>query len=319
MNNFLKPIIIGSILSLFLCLIIFRITSLESSNKTQIEHSQNLETIFFLHIEEDTVIQPNTIIEFPELNGYGDAMVKLKGEHFFKTTHSNLGSESKFDFTYFDKFRSFLYLIDNFYYIDSIIPEKSSNNLLIFSKSGKPIFSLFEVDSQDIISFSEYLEFKSIIQNNLENTHVFTLNRIFHYKIESLIKTFFSSILPDSTFDVNEALNVITFFEIIENNKPFSSNDYIKKVQQEFVSQFDYEVNTLLHSYTAHYNTVVNFDTEKNIENFKLNNFIKVPKNDNDVCFVKIPDNVQIDYSTIGEINFTFKGYTLDAYNCNEK
>tara|TARA_Y100000588_G_scaffold48899_1_gene46060 strand:+ start:18824 stop:19783 length:960 start_codon:yes stop_codon:yes gene_type:complete len=319
MNNFLKPILIASTLSLFLCLIIFGITSHDSSNKTQIENSQNLETVFFLHISKNTVIQRDTIIEFPELNEYGDAMVKLKGEHFFKTTHSNLGSESKFDFTYFDKFRSFLYLIDKFYYIDSIIPEKSSDNLFILSSGGKPIFSLFEVDSQDIISFSEYLEFKSIIQNNLENTHVFTLNRIFHYKIESLIKTFFSSILPDSTFNVNEALNIITFFEIIENNKPFSSNDYIKKVQQEFVSQFNYEVNTLLHSYTVHYNTVVNFDTEKNIENFKLNNYIKVPKNDNDVCFVKIPDNVEIDYSTIGEINFTFKGYTLDAYNCNEK
>ena len=221
MNNFLKSILIGSILSLFLCLIIFGITSHDSSNKTQIENSQNLETVFFLHISKNTVIQRDTIIEFPDLGGYGDDRVKLKGEHFFKATHSNLGSESKFDFTYFDKFRSFLYLIDKFYYIDSIIPEKSSDNLFILSSGGKPIFSLFEVDSQDIISFSEYLEFKSIIQNNLENTHVFTLNRIFHYKIESLIKTFFSSILPDSTFNVNEALNIITFFEIIENNKPF--------------------------------------------------------------------------------------------------
>ena len=104
MNNFLKSILIGSILSLFLCLIIFGITSHDSSNKTQIENSQNLETVFFLHISKNTVIQRDTIIEFPDLGGYGDDRVKLKGEHFFKATHSNLGYESKFDFEYLRDF-----------------------------------------------------------------------------------------------------------------------------------------------------------------------------------------------------------------------
>jgi len=319
MNNFLKSILIGSILSLFLCLIIFGITSHDSSNKTQIENSQNLETVFFLHISKNTVIQRDTIIEFPDLGGYGDDRVKLKGEHFFKATHSNLGYESKFDFEYLRDF------IDLFSFLDSfdkytLLSDKENQDITLYSQTHKiPIISLFGQNKKATISFAEYLEFKYIIETHLKNTHIHNLISLFDSRIKIQIATLFNSTLPYKSFKLNEAKNVIDIFNIIENNKPFSYNKYIEEVKQSFINQFEYDTQILLHNYTVHYNTVVNFDTEKNIENFKLNNYIKVPKNDNDVCFVKIPDNVQIDYSTIGEINFTFKGYTLDAYNCNEK
>ena len=102
----------------------------------------------------------------------------------------------------------------------------------------------------------------------------------------------------------------------------FQQNNHLKHQIEEknkYNTQLNFNTELALHKFKAHYEHVNSINFKEAILDFKYNNFVKMPPNDNDVCFVKIPDNVQIDYSTIGEINFTFKGYTLDAYNCNEK
>lgn len=320
MKTFFKTfsLLLFSLILLFL-FIGFLFSENSSDNNHHSQDNIEYKRIYSSDIEPDTFISPDTLISFP--SSYSEEKHLLKASLFFTTKHSNVDSIHSFDFNKFKRFYNLYSILQHGFYHFRIDSEK--NDILILAiqqpRQRHKLISFFqEVDA--FVSFQEYLQFKSIISVHLTGSQI-------HSSIESLdntIKVTFSNmfqlLLPQSKFDLDNAKIILDFFELNNTNKPFHNTSYFINAKNDFtINNPDLDLDLLLQNYKNHYNNVINLNKKENINKFKLNNYIKVPKNDDDVCFVKIPDNVQIDYSTIGEINFTFDGYTLDTYNCNEK
>ena len=319
-----KTTIIISILFVFFSLSsVFLLVNKEEKEQNTINTSTQIEIeeISFFDINPDTTIDKNHIITLPQENILDVSKpLFIEASFFFTTKYSNVGSTHSFDYDKFQKFIKFYKILDNKYY--HFIINAEDNDVLIlgrgYPRTDNRIISFFN-ETDALISFHEYIDFKSIIAQRLNGTRIHESAESLDNRIKFMIADVFSFLLPNSEFNFSLAEYAINFFDYIEDNKPFKLISYFEDAKEDLINHSEQDFDYLLNNYKTHYNNIVNLDKEESIENFKLNNYIKVPKNDNDVCFVKIPDNVEIDYSTIGEINFTFKGYTLDAYNCNEK
>ena len=229
-----------------------------------------------------------------------------------------LNENQNIDLEDLDTFQRFLEIITQ-QYCFKINPKLSHNDLFInYSLDNEnylPFVDMYANFDGDLInrplSIEQFIRYTAIIEVMHNNTLAIADN------FRAFIKEQYLELMNAQGFGYEHryAQSIIQFFNISNQIQIFNYNPFIGELNEYLGSDL---VKQALENYKAHYNTVENLESDILIEQFKTQNFIKVPQTDEDICFIKVPKDVTINTQTVGQINFDFTEYELDAYNCNK-
>lgn len=303
----------------------FLVINLNKSNSNIFEHDK---------VTESTVISEKTIINFSF--NIGNATLKhglyvdnnefinfnIPVEHFF--------INDSFSYEKFNVFSNFIenIIFTDFFHVsvynqDDIVLFHSIYYAHSYQPEIEPFISLYNQneDGDGIntpLSVQQFSEFKSLaltFATTLNNKEIIQgkFDNI-NSELMSLTKNYYKKLKSGEFFEIEYSTKLINLFEVINTKQNSFPNEIITKLENQYSTEFDTKL--ALEELKAHYELVVNTNFKKAILDFKYNNFVKMPPNDNHVCFVKIPDNVVVNTYVVGQINLTHDGYTLEPYNC---
>lgn len=288
-------------------------------------NSDNIDELIVLHNEvtENTTISKNTVISFNFDIDIDNAQriitFDIPVEHLFWVNDS---------FSY-KKFKAFSHFIKNIIYTNFFSINIYNQNDIVLSRNVYYTYS-YNPDKIPFISFynknedgdglntplstQQFSEFKlsalkfatspeskKIIKDKFNNINS---------QLISLTENYYTNLKSGNFFKQIYSLELIKFFEIVNSQQRSFPNEIIAKLENK------YDTELALKEFKLHYEYINTLDFKDAILNFKYSNFIKLPPNDNDVCFVKVPDNVSVDFYTVGQVKFISNEYTLEPYSC---
>ena len=300
-------------------------------------NSNLLNTIEHDKVTESTVISKNTTISFSFKPS--DA---LRKQGFYVENDDiitfNIPVEQSFlidDSFSYDKFNAFSNFIENiiftdFFYLsvhnqDDITLSRSIYHTYSYKPLRTTFISLYNKNENGDgvntpLSVQQFSEFKSLaltfattpeskefIQGKFDNINS---------QLMSLAENYYKDLKSGKFFEEESSTRLINFFEVVNSKQSTFPNEVIAKLENKYNTQLNFNTELALHKFKAHYEHVNSINFKEAILDFKYNNFVKMPPNDNDVCFVKIPDNVFLNIHVVGQINFSYSGYTLEPYSC---
>ena len=320
----------------FLVPLIFSIGFILFFNCSNSENNRSL-VIDYNKVTQDSIVTKDTIIQFnldldnnPRKYGFNEESYNfitfdIPVEPYFWIDGS---------FSY-EKFNTFSNFVQNIIYTKFFTIDIYNNNDIVLARN---IYHTYSFDSNKIpfislynqnedgdgintpLSVQQFSEFKSLLLSLIINPKS---KNIIEYKFNYIDSELFShadnyyfDLKSGKFFEKESSTRLINFFEVINSKQSVFPNDVIAKLENKYNSQLNFNTELALQAFKSHYQYVNSINIKEAILDFKYNNFIKMPPNDNDVCFVKIPDNVAIEVHIVGQVKFVSNGYTLEPYNC---
>lgn len=270
-----------------------------------------------IFIEEKKALPVMACNDIPSFEIYSLELVSIQKykipAKFFIDYHN------EFDIKKFETFGIFIVLLNQYEGLKLFVDKNQNDSFITYNTLDDltllDIFAQFDGDLVNSPLSPRQLRKYKVMASEIQNSSPeFTEDfNEFYTNVQNLIALNYKHISNEVAFNINVSPAVIAFFEVSEIMRKFTFNKTVNDLQEQ------YNVPTLLQQYQNHYYQVVSLNEQLAIDTFKSDNYEKLPNNNDDVCFVRIPKDVRPDYSVIGLINFEFSQYNVDAYNCNVK
>lgn len=294
-------------------------------------------SVNYNEVNENTVITKDTTIHFNlDLDNNPHKYISNEDSDIFITldipVQPYFWINGSFSYEKFNIFSNFIQNVihTEYFYIDiynqnDLVLARSIYHTYSYKPERIPFISLYnqneDGDGVNLpLSVQQFSEFKSlaltfattpknkeIIQGKFDNINS---------ELMSLAENHYKDLKSGKFFEEESSTRLINFFEVVNSKQSTFPNEVIAKLENKYNTQLNFNTELALHKFKAHYEHVNSINFKEAILDFKYNNFVKMPPNDNDVCFVKIPDNVNIGINIVGQVKFVSNGYTLEPYSC---